>query len=38
VSRRPWKAFRQVVVRRELAQIVVDAGPRDFRIQELRQA
>ena len=30
-----WNAFRQIVVRRELAQLVVDASPRDFRIQEI---
>jgi hypothetical protein len=30
-----WQAFRQIVVRRELAQIVVDASPHDFRIQEV---
>ena len=30
-----WNAYRQILVRRELAQLVVDAGPRDFRIQEV---
>jgi hypothetical protein len=30
------KAFRQILVRRELAQIIADASPRDFRIQEVR--
>jgi hypothetical protein len=30
-----WKAFRQILVRRELARIIVDASPRDFRIQEV---
>jgi hypothetical protein len=30
-----WNAFRQIVVRRELAQIVVEASPREFRIQEV---
>lgn len=30
-----WKAFRQIVVRRELAELIVKASPLDFRIQEL---
>ena len=32
-----WKAFRQLVVRRGLAELIVAASPRDFRIVELRQ-
>jgi hypothetical protein len=27
-----WNAFRQIVVRRELAEMVVEASPRDFRV------
>jgi hypothetical protein len=30
------KAFRQVLVRRELAQLIVDASPRDYRLQDVR--
>ncbi len=30
-----WQAFRQVLVRRELAQMLVEASPRDFTIQEV---
>jgi hypothetical protein len=30
-----WNAYRRIVVRRELAQLVVDASPRDFRIEEV---
>jgi hypothetical protein len=29
------KAFRQIVVRRALAEFVVTASPRDFRIREI---
>jgi hypothetical protein len=29
-----WNAFREVLVRRELASMIVDASPRDFRIAE----
>jgi hypothetical protein len=30
-----WQAFRQVLVRRELAQMLVEASPRDFSIREV---
>lgn len=30
-----WKAFRQILVRRELAELIVKASPRDFKIQEV---
>jgi hypothetical protein len=30
-----FNAFRQLLVRRELAQIIVDASPRDFRMHEV---
>lgn len=29
-----WKSFRQILVRRELAQLIVCRSPKDFRIQE----
>jgi hypothetical protein len=30
-----WKAFRQILVRRELAEIIAAASPRDFKVQEV---
>lgn len=30
-----WQAYRQVLVRRELAELLLEAGPRDFSIVEL---
>lgn len=30
-----WKAFRQILVRRELAELIATASPRDFKIQEV---
>ncbi|MEU0091068.1 hypothetical protein [Kribbella sp. NPDC006257] len=30
-----WKAFREVLVRRELAELLVAESPRDFKIQEV---
>lgn len=30
-----WKAFRQVLVRRELAELIAGASPRDFKVQEV---
>lgn len=32
-----WKAFRQVLVRRELAELLAAASPRDFRVEETGQ-
>jgi hypothetical protein len=30
-----WNAFRQILVRRELPELVVETSPRDFRIHEV---
>lgn len=30
------QAFRQIIVRRRLAEMMVEASPRDFRIQEIK--
>ena len=30
-----WKSFRQILVRRELAELIAKASPLDFRVQEL---
>ena len=30
-----WSAFREILVRRELAELIVASSPRDFRIQEV---
>lgn len=30
-----WKAFRQILVRRELADLIATASPNDFRVQEV---
>lgn len=30
-----WKAFRQILVRRELAEFITAASPRDFKVQEV---
>ncbi len=30
-----WKAFRQILMRRELAELLAAASPRDFRVQEV---
>jgi hypothetical protein len=31
-----WKAFRQILVRRELAELIAKASPRDFKVQKVR--
>jgi hypothetical protein len=31
-----YKSFRQILIRRELAQLIVEASPQDFRVQEAR--
>lgn len=30
-----WKAFRQIIVRRELAELIASASPKDFKVQAL---
>jgi hypothetical protein len=32
-----WKAFRQIIVGRALAEVLVSTSPRDFRIREIQQ-
>ncbi|MBM7790567.1 hypothetical protein [Tenggerimyces flavus] len=31
-----WKAFRYLLLRRELATLIAEAGPKDFRVLEVR--